>query len=297
MINYSIIVPHYESLDVLRRAVDSVPEREDIELIIVDNSHNKIDSNIFQTRSNVHVYYSPCGTGAGAARNIGLSKAHGQWLLLLDADDFFTKDAFISMDKHVNSEADIIFFKVTSCISDTYEPSDRHIPFNALIDAYHGLNEEENDLRYLWASPWGKMIHTSMVKNNDIFFDEVKAANDVTFSLLTGFQAGSIAVSQDTIYCVTTHAGSLTLTPSIENLTDRVGVFIRYNKFVRAHHLASKYKKSIMIFVYQAYKSAGIKAAMKLVRLSIREGNNPLIGIGRWGKTVLNMSNRIHETH
>ena len=38
MINYSIIIPHFRIPEMLRRAVLSVPEREDVEIIVVDDA-------------------------------------------------------------------------------------------------------------------------------------------------------------------------------------------------------------------------------------------------------------------
>ena len=42
IINYSVIIPHGKSLDTLSRAIDSVPQREDIEVIVVDNTPTPI---------------------------------------------------------------------------------------------------------------------------------------------------------------------------------------------------------------------------------------------------------------
>lgn len=287
MINYSIIVPHYESLDVLHRAVNSVPDRGDVELIIVDNSRNKIDSNMFQTRSNVHVYYSTSGTGAGAARNIGLQKAIGKWLLFLDADDFFLPTAFEHMNSYKDSSADIVFFKATSCFSDTLQPSFRAEPTNQAIMSYLATGDD-SELRYCWGAPWAKMIRRSLVAEHDIQFDEVKASNDIMFSLKVGFYAKSIDTSNESIYCVTVHEGSLTLTPSLENLTARIEVACRYNTFIKKHNLPRE-QLSIMYFLLCIFKSEGIIQTLKLFNYSIRQGNNPFNGITRWLSTYLSM--------
>ena len=37
MYNYSIIIPHYNSPNLLKRMLNSIPEREDIEIIVVDD--------------------------------------------------------------------------------------------------------------------------------------------------------------------------------------------------------------------------------------------------------------------
>lgn len=289
MINYSIITPHFESLDVLRRAVDSIPERDDIELIIVDNSRTPIDTTLFSSRKNVHIYYSPCGRGAGAARNAGLRQAQGKWLLFLDADDFFTPNAFEYIDKFMDSDADIVFFKTTSCYSDSLRPANRNEPTNNIIDLYF-KTKDDSALRYDWKAPWAKLIRHALVSINNICFDEVKASNDIMFSLKVGYYARTIAVSSDFIYCVTIHQGSLTLTPSLENLTARIDVACRYNAFIKKHNI-NYHQLSIMLFLSLIYKSYGFLPALRLLFFSIKKGNNPFNGISRWYNTYKNLRN------
>ena len=38
MINYSIIIPHYNIPDLLGRCIKSIPEREDVQVIVVDDN-------------------------------------------------------------------------------------------------------------------------------------------------------------------------------------------------------------------------------------------------------------------
>jgi glycosyltransferase involved in cell wall biosynthesis len=284
MIRYSVIVPHYESLDVLPRAVASVPERTDIEVLVVDNSKQAIDADLFSNRQNVRILYSPYGKGAGAARNVGLEHAKGEWIVFLDADDFFTENAFDMMDKQAESNADIVFFKMSSCDSDTLAPANRDMQFNELL-AHYLDQQDEGALRYEWGSPCAKMIRRSLIAAHAIRFDETQASNDVLFSLLTGYYAKRITASADTIYCATIRANSLTTTPSMRNLLDRIDVSIRYNRFVRTHGL-KRYQKSIMYYVLTIARHYGYGEALKTVVRSIKAGNNPFIGCTRWISTI-----------
>ena len=286
MIRYSVIVPHFDCPDVLVRAIRSVPEREDTEVLVVDNSPNPIDATLFPERKNIRMLYSPCGKGAGAARNVGLEQAKGQWLLMLDADDFFTTEAFAAMDQQADSDADIVFFKMSSCYSVSLKPADRDLQFNELIDRFMAHNDE-GALRYEWGSPCAKMIRRSLVAEHAIRFEETQAANDVLFSVLTGYWAKRIAASADTVYCATVRDDSLTMTPSMRHLNDRIDVAVRYNRFVRTHGL-SRYQQSIMYNVYTMARNYGICSAMKTIGRSVRAGNNPFIGCTHWISTIKN---------
>ena len=281
---YSVIIPYKDIVDLVVRAVQSVPDRPDIEVIIINNGTTELPASLFAGRHNVQVLWDAIGKGAGAARNVGLEYAKGEWLLMLDADDLFTENAFEIMDKQADNEADIVFFKMSSCYSDTMEPANRDTQFNELMDRYLE-HQDEGALRYEWAAPTGKMIRRSIVEEYNIRFDETQAANDVTFSLLTGYYAKNIKGYKDTLYCITVRNESLTSTPSLRHLNDRIEVSIRFNRFVRAHGLA-RYQKSIMYHVRMIARNYGLGEAMKTIWRSIQAGNNPLIGISRWAKTA-----------
>lgn len=284
MILFSVIIPHYNSLEVLPRAVKSIPEREDIEILIVDNSAKPISSTFFKDRKNAHILYSKYGKGAGAARNVGLEHAKGKWVLFLDADDFFMPNAFDICYKYVHTNADIIYFYATSCISETMQPSNRMEDTNQLITQYM-LTGDDRGLRYYWSSPCSKMIRRDLITTNTISFEERHAANDMIFSLLIGYYASKLDASKETIYCATVCEGSLTQSPTLNNIKDRIDASIQYNKFVKEHNLA-RYQKSIMYYLFTTYKNYGFIPMIRLLGHSIRMGNNPFIGMSRWVHTA-----------
>ena len=41
MIYYSFIIPHHNTPDLLKRLIDSIPQREDIEVIVVDDNSDE----------------------------------------------------------------------------------------------------------------------------------------------------------------------------------------------------------------------------------------------------------------
>lgn len=284
MIRYSVIVPHFESLDVLPRAIASVPERADIEVLVIDNSPKPIVPSLFPERKNVRILYSPYGKGAGAARNVGLENAKGQWLLMLDADDFFTPDAFTTMDQNADTNADIVFFYAADYNSEAQQVRGRMDSTNILIDDYLQSHNDAG-LRYGWSSPCAKMIRRSMVEEHTIRFDETHVANDMLFSVKTGYWAKQVDTSSETIYCATIREGSLTQIASLSNLNGRIEATVRFNAFLKAHGIREQ-RKSIMYHIYTIAHNYGFVEAIKALGHSIRMGNNPFIGCTRWIQTA-----------
>lgn len=282
MINYSIIIPHFSSngTKLLLRSIESIPIREDIEVIVVDNSLTPINENLFINRKQTYVYFSNNIRGAGGARNEGIKHARGKWLLFMDADDYFLKNAFVHIDKYIDSDNDIVFFKPTSAFSDTGEIAQRHLKYSELVEmSIDGRNL--TPLRLDFSVPWAKMIKSSLVKDNFIYFEEVPASNDVIFSLITGLKAEKIAADNHTIYCVTVNRGSITNTLSLQNIESIFGVCIRKNAILRQY--GYKATSSVM---YQIFRSAqfGLIPCAKLIFRALISGNL-FVGCSNWFNT------------
>ena len=115
MINYSIIIPHKNIPDLLQRCLDSIPRRDDIQIIIVDDNSNpqKVDFENFPGLGDpcVEVYFTKEGKGAGYARNVGLKYAKGKWLFFADSDDTYTSSFSKFLTDSKDLVADVVYFK------------------------------------------------------------------------------------------------------------------------------------------------------------------------------------------
>ena len=91
--DFSIIIPHRDSVQYLPKLFSSIPDSDGIEIIIVDNSPEPISKDSIGVDREFQLLYSSPSRGAGGARNVGVENAHGKWLLFLDADDYFAEGA------------------------------------------------------------------------------------------------------------------------------------------------------------------------------------------------------------
>jgi glycosyltransferase involved in cell wall biosynthesis len=279
---FSVIIPHKNIPDLLQRCLNSIPKRDDIQIIVVDDNSDasQVDFDNFPglNDNHVEVYLTKEGKGAGYARNVGLIHAKGKWLLFADADDFFTEDAFEHFFAQQNSSHEIIYFKVTSCYSDTYEPADRGDYWNEYVEDYfHRKKDSENRLRYRHCVPWGKMIKIELIRRKNIRFEEVVTSNDMMFSIIVATAALSIGVINNTVYKVTMRRGSLCNTYTYEMLLSRYLTVIRVNRFLKDNE-KYKYQYSVGQYIYLVVKY-GIIPFFYFIRLSIWYKNNIFIGV------------------
>lgn len=188
----------------LCKCVSSIIDREDVKIIIVDNSVKPLCAEKVPIKKAAKVVYKTSlpERGAGGARNEGLKYIEGKKVLFMDADDYLTPAAFDSFDKYCDSEYDIVFFKSDSIRLKTGEQSNRHSFLNKMIDAFFESANEDN-LRYNFTVPWCKMYNCELLRDSEIFFDEVKASNDLMFSARAGHKAKKITACNDVVYVVT----------------------------------------------------------------------------------------------
>ncbi len=264
--NYSIIIPYRDTLDLLQKAVAAIPDRDDIQVIIVDNSERPlVDSQIPKKNSADVVYTTSDQTmGAGRARNVGLKLVKGRWLLFLDADDYFTDCAFEAFDEFLLKEYDIVYFKSDSINLKDGTTSGRHIVINQLIDKYQSTGDE-GVLRYQFVNPIAKMIRTDFILNKGIKFDEIKVSNDVWFSVMSGHEAKSITSDNAVVYMITAgeSGSSLTRIRTKENWFIRFQVMVRVNKFLKT---VGKYKYRIHLkgALRIAWRDFGFRECLRL---------------------------------
>lgn len=241
MTRLSIIIPHYNSVNLLEKLLDTIPNHHDIQVIVVDDKSNE---NIKKIYNNLEIKYSQRNIefyennsnkkGAGTCRNIGIEHANGEWVIFADSDDYFLPDFYKIVNKYFDTSNDVVYFKPISIELDTGNLSDRHINYEKLIDDFlMGKQNSELYLRYFYYVPWSKLIKVDFIKKYKLKFDEVIASNDVMFSTKLGHYAKTIEVSNEVIYCVTRNSGSLTTVVSNEVFNSRLDVFIRYYWFLK----------------------------------------------------------------
>ena len=234
-INYTIIIPHKNIPDLLRRCLASIPRREDIQIIVVDDNSDpeKVDFDHFPGVGEpcVEVYFTKEGKGAGYARNVGLKYAKGKWIIFADADDFFNPHLLANIDKYKCSSFDIIYWSINSVFSDTLKPTDRGMQINAYIKAAsEGDLKSADFIKYTFLYPSAKMIKRKLIEDNRIRFDEVPASNDTMFSVKAAALAKYIYFETSKIYCLTRREGSIVGTLTYKNLHSRLVVsFDLYN--------------------------------------------------------------------
>lgn len=269
-ISYSFVIPHHNTPILLNRLLKSIPMRKDVQIIVIDDNSDDDKRPIIQDDS-VEVIYldSQQSKGAGKARNVGLRRASGNWLVFADSDDFFVDNVLEILDQYKESKSDMVLFKANSVNSDTLEPANRHFGINKLIDDCIDGKITQLELSLSVQQPWCRMIRRNFVNDHNILFDEVIASNDTMFTTKVSCQAKYIEISKDILYVVTFRKGSLwNSRKNPDNYLSRIGVAIE-----RAQYLKSLGIPTIPLIVpYVQYGYIDFKDNIKALCMIVKSG-------------------------
>lgn len=283
--DFSVIVPTWRgAIQYLPRLFDSIPEKDGIEIIVVDNSLEPINREEIKSKRNIVLLHSAPDRHAGGSRNEGIVASNGKWLLFADSDDYYSIDAFDIYYEHVDTEAEIVYTGMGGVYDDTGEPSDRGDIYAQLVHDYCNGIIDDATLRFSFSSPCCKMVSHDLVTRHNLRYDEIRAGNDNYFSITSGFYAKSIIAIDKVTYIASVNRGSLTKRSDYNVLRARFYAKLHCNQFFRQHHLSNR-QYSVMYALVESRKF-GASKMFELFRMLFKFHQNPFIGWKNWIKTV-----------
>ena len=237
----SVVVPHYNSPETLIKLLESIPDTLNMEVIVVDDKSTidlSVIENYLTKRSNVQFLVNDSGVkNAGASRNIALKHVTGEWILFADADDYFVDGFVDAITPFLDSDFDMVYFPPTSMDLKTGEISSRHVMYMEMILKAYKKPTLKNitEMKFAFCSPWSKMIRASIIKENQITFDEIAVSNDIMCMTKCAYHSKKIGLSDKVIYCVTRGGNSLTTKKDEKRFDVRVQVLVNRYTFLREH--------------------------------------------------------------
>jgi len=272
MYNYTFIIPHKNIPLLLKRCLDSIPHRPDIEIIVIDDNSNEESIKGLKklSRENFRIIYTTENKGAGFARNIGIKEAKGLWVLFADADDLFFPNLLEKIDPYKDLKQKLVLFK--SCCRDSNnltQVGQRQSICNSISCKIEDFkNKKINHIELLLGAgvPWAKMVRLDFLKEQSIYFEEVQYSNDVGWITQMSIKTNQhdIAVSNEVIYCWTDREDSLYYTRNKEAFLCRFNVRYRQHLLLTRNNIPSLFnfcnfvdvaKEFGSLFLIQFYKS------------------------------------------
>lgn len=189
----SIIVPIFNMEKYLNKCIDSISKQtySNIEIILINDgsidSSEKIALRWAKKDSRI-IYVYQNNMGSGIARNNGLSKATGKYIMFIDPDDWIEKNAIEQFVTQMEiNNADLII----ACAWNEYFDKNGNLiekKCDDFEDEYiNDIKKIQNKYVTLFLenainSPWNKMYKLDIIKQNNIEFPDMKRSQDIVFN-------------------------------------------------------------------------------------------------------------------
>ncbi|RNL40417.1 glycosyltransferase family 2 protein [Paraeggerthella hongkongensis] len=202
-VDISILIPAYNAMPELTRTLDSVVgqsyDAKRMEVIVVDDCSN--DESWEEVCRFAASYpdlivaerlTAPSGSPA-RPRNVALSKARGEFVFFLDADDWFNEHAVSKMLEHAREwRSDVLLVKLAGA-NGREVPKSMFTHDQQKVDVYRS--------KVMWSLGPLKLFRRSLLLENDLRFFEEGMPEDLHVVVPAMCLADVVSVASDYDYC------------------------------------------------------------------------------------------------
>jgi glycosyltransferase involved in cell wall biosynthesis len=248
----SIIIPAFNSEKTIDTLINSIFNQDTHNLkidVIVINDGSTDDSktildDLSKKHSTIKVFHTE-NQGVYKARNFALTRIIGEYVWMLDADDFISKNAFQLLEQHLEQHLDVVNFGYY--LEDQNNLITKKLPpyIKTLIDGIAFLNRNDGRL-FLW----NNIYNVSFLKQQKItFLAKSVSLEDSLFNIEVFSKAEKVKYINEPLYTYAFEENSISRKKSLEHLmkkgTSSYNVHSNIKKIKNSFKLKSKANKTI----------------------------------------------------
>lgn len=206
----TIIIPVYNAEKHLKMCLDSVINQtlKEIEIICIDDKSTDNSPEILKEYEHndkrVKIIKNIENKGTGYSRNIGLKESLGEYIMLLDSDDWYEPQACEKAYTQINNNKDdIVFFNYTK----NFEYNNTKEKINVvgeLFDIYKNnsikISKIDRKTRFLGSYHCMSIYDKKFLKLNNIEYTNTTSYEDTVFRIKALSFAENISVINENLY-------------------------------------------------------------------------------------------------
>ena len=213
----SIIIPVFNGEKYIERCVKSVFDQgldaKNFEILLIDDGSSDssvlIIKNLVRNHTNIN-FLQQANKGPGAARNLGMKEATGDYIYFIDCDDYLIRGAFNNiLELAQNNDLDVLGFGSKAVFDD--QDNKNETKFNLKIKnppdilngcdfiAHHNFQNEV----------WWYLTKRDYVEKAELTFPEGRMLEDVAFTAKLLILAKKISYIPFKIHCYFRHSESI----------------------------------------------------------------------------------------
>lgn len=233
---FSIIIPVYNVEHYLRDCLNSVVAQtyQDYEVICVndgstDGSLMILDEYV-KNSSKIKVITQQ-NKGLSGARNTGIKAANGDYIFLLDSDDWIEPSTLEILVQKQNGE-DLVCFNGRRVFEDgTIEKPDSGIEENNLTGWEYYNRYALLSRKFHFVCTVLRIYHRDFLLQHKLFFEEGIFHEDNLFTPIACYYAQSVTVIPDCLYVYRIRTGSIMQTMNVQRLYNMIAIANKLSDF------------------------------------------------------------------
>ena len=251
----SIIIPTYNSSTYIKPCLESVinQDEKNIEILIIDDGSTDDTVAILNEYASKDVrirIFRQEHQNAGAARNLGIRNAQGEYFFFLDADDFFEDNLVSSAVKRCReTHADLCVYKIKQYYNDTkkfesanFDFVEKNFPPKKVFTA---SDMPENIFNSFMNWAWNKCFSADFIKKYNIRFQEISKTNDFYFVAVCLLNAKITVLRKELVY-YRKNTGVSTQDTNDRAPCDFLKAFDAVQEYMVKNNIYEMYKKSFI---------------------------------------------------
>lgn len=256
----SIIIPVYNTKEeYLEECFKSINNQtyKNVEVIVVDDGSKEETATYLDkyTKNNNYKIFHKKNEGVSVARNFGIEKATGDWLMFVDSDDFLNEESIEILINNSKSMDIVIGGVKRTTINNTMELESCVLKNEETKELIKSIFQAKSAKRPYVDGLWGKLYRKEFwIKNNLKLEKELKYGEDATLNIEAYIKATKICFFSKVVYYWRTNDESVTAKYNAKLMDEQEKVLnIMKNKFPEI--TGKIYKKEFISYISRAVKN------------------------------------------
>lgn len=262
----SVIVPVYNVEAYLEKCVQSILRQteRDFELLLVDDgstdSSGQLCEELAKKDSRIRVIHQE-NQGLGGARNTGIREAKGDWLLLVDSDDWIEPEILEkSLEAGLREEADMVVFPFRSVDEEGRELAvfRENVPLDRALSL-----KERKDILLTAPVAWNKLYRTAFFRETGLAYPSRVWYEDIRTTPKLMALARRMVFLGDIGYNYLQRQGSIMNSGKVARNVEIIEAFDDILPWFREHGLFAEYRQELeYLAVFHAYLTASVRVIL-----------------------------------
>ena len=262
----SVIVPVYNVEAYLEKCVQSILRQteQDFELLLVDDgstdSSGQLCEELAKKDSRIRVIHQE-NQGLGGARNTGIREAKGDWLLLVDSDDWIEPEILEkTLEAGLREEADMVVFPFRSVDEEGRELAvfRENVPLDRALSL-----KERKDILLTAPVAWNKLYRTAFFRETGLAYPSRVWYEDIRTTPKLMALARRMVFISDIGYNYLQRQGSIMNSGKVARNVEIIEAFDDILPWFREHGLFAEYRQELeYLAVFHAYLTASVRVIL-----------------------------------